>query len=133
VRGGDGDDVLDASRLAPGAIGVVLDGGKGDDLIIGSAGDDVLRGGEGDDVIMTGGGHDTIDAGPGQNVVIQDFTAGQDRLDLRAVDGAHDFAWILAHASDVDGSAVIDLGDGGDVTLANVSVASLHANDFLFA
>jgi len=36
----------------------------------------------------------------------------------------------LAHASDVDGNAVLDLG-GEHVTLENVSVASLHSDDFL--
>ncbi|HET7363150.1 MAG TPA: hypothetical protein VFJ70_06190, partial [Burkholderiales bacterium] len=133
VHGGDGDDVLDASQLAAGAIGVVLDGGTGNDLILGSAGDDVLRGGEGDDIIVGGGGHDTIDAGPGQNVVIADFTSGEDRIDLRSIAGAHDFAWVQAHATDVNGSAVIDVGDGADVTLENVSIDSLHASDFLLA
>jgi Ca2+-binding RTX toxin-like protein len=133
VNGGDGDDVLDASRLAAGAIGLVLDGGAGNDVIIGSAGDDVLRGGEGDDVIIGGGGHDIIDAGPGDNVVIQGFTSGEDRIDLRGIADAHDFAWVLAHAQDVDGSAVIDFGDGAEMKVADVKVASLHAGDFLLA
>src|SRR5262249_18877529 len=120
-------------QLAAGAIGVVLDGGKGNDVIIGSAGDDVLRGGEGDDVIIGGGGHDTIDAGPGSNTVIADFTSGGDRLDLRGIAGAQDFAWVQAHATDVNGNTVIDVGDGADVTLQNVTSASLHASDFLLA
>ena len=133
VDGGDGDDVLDASRLVAGAIGVVLDGGAGDDVILGSAGDDVLRGGEGADIINGGGGNDIIDAGPGDNVVIMGFASGEDRIDLRGVADAHDFAWVLAHARDVDGSAVIDFGDGAEMKVADVSVASLHASDFLLA
>jgi len=133
VNGGDGDDVLDARNVAAGAIGLVLDGGAGNDVILGSAGDDVLRGGEGDDIIIGGGGHDIIDAGPGDNVVIQGFTSGEDRIDLRGVADAHDFAWVLAHAHDVDGSAVIDFGDGAEMKVADVNVASLHASDFLLA
>jgi hypothetical protein len=51
-------------------------------------------------------------------------------IDLRGIAGAQDFAWVVAHASDVDGNAVLDLG-GEHVTLENVSVASLHSDDFL--
>jgi Ca2+-binding RTX toxin-like protein len=133
VNGGAGDDVFAASSLAAGAIRLVLDGGDGDDVIVGSEGDDVLLGGEGDDVIVGGGGNDLIDAGPGDNVVIQDFTSGEDRIDLRGITGADDFAWLLAHAKDVGGSTVIDFGDGDEMTLTNVTVASLQADDFLLA
>ena len=38
----------------------------------------------------------------------------------------------MAHASDVDGNAVLDLGDE-HMTLQNVSVASLHSDDFLMS
>jgi len=133
IFAGDGDDVIEASGVAPGSIGLVLDGGNGDDIIIGSDGDDVLIGGPGDDVLIGGAGNDIIDAGPGDNVVIQGFTAGQDRIDLRGIAGAESFEWVLAHASDAGGSTVLDLGDGGEMTLADVTVASLHADDFLLA
>jgi Ca2+-binding RTX toxin-like protein len=133
VNGGAGDDVIEASGVAAGSIGLVLDGGEGNDVIIGSAGDDVLIGGPGDDVIIGNGGNDTIIAAPGADTVIQGFQAGAgagDVIDLRGIAGAQDFAWVIAHASDVDGNAVLDLG-GEHVTLENVSVASLHSDDFL--
>jgi Ca2+-binding RTX toxin-like protein len=133
VNGGAGDDVIDASGVAAGSIGLVLDGGEGNDVIIGSAGDDVLIGGPGDDVIIGNGGNDTIIAAPGADTVIQGFQAGAgagDVIDLRGIAGAQDFAWVVAHASDIDGNAVLDLGDE-HVTLENVSVASLHSDDFL--
>jgi hypothetical protein len=79
------------------------------------------------------GGNDTFIAGPGADVVIQGFAAGAgsgDVIDLRGIAGAQDFAWVIAHSSDVDGNAVLDLG-GDHVTLENVSVASLHSDDFL--
>lgn len=133
VSGGNGADVLEASGLAAGAIKLVLDGGDGDDIIIGSAGDDVLIGGEGDDVLIGGGGNDIFDFGPGDDIEIQDFTSGEDQVDLRSIAGADGFEWVLAHAKDVGGSTVIDFGDGDEMTLANVTVASLHADDFLLA
>ena len=66
-----GDDVVDASGLAAGAIGLTEDGGDGDDVLIGSAGDDVLIGGPGDDVLIGGPGQDVLDGGPGDNILIQ--------------------------------------------------------------
>jgi len=40
---------------------------------------------------------------------------------------------VLAHARDVDGNAVIDVGGGQEVTIEAVSVATLHSDDFLLA
>jgi len=136
IVGGAGDDVIEASGVAAGSIGLVLDGGEGNDVIIGSAGDDVLIGGPGDDTLIGNGGHDTFLAAPGADVVIQGFAAGagsQNVIDLRGITGAHDFAWVLAHASDVDGNAVLDLGGDTQVTLDNVDVASLHSDNFLMS
>ena len=66
-----GDDVLEASGLATGAIGLVADGGADDDVLIGSDGADVLLGGDGDDVLLGGPGVDILDGGAGDNIVIQ--------------------------------------------------------------
>jgi Ca2+-binding RTX toxin-like protein len=67
-----GDDVVDASGLPAGVLGLTADGGAGADVLIGSAGDDILLGGDGDDVLIGGPGVDILDGGPGDNVVIQD-------------------------------------------------------------
>jgi Ca2+-binding RTX toxin-like protein len=67
-----GDDVLVASGLAAGAIGLTEDGGDGDDILIGGAGNDVLLGGNGDDVLIGGPGLDTLNGGAGDNILIQD-------------------------------------------------------------
>jgi hypothetical protein len=40
-----GDDVVEASGLAAGAVALTADGGDGNDLLVGSAGDDTLLGG----------------------------------------------------------------------------------------
>ena len=133
IVAGDGDDVIEASGVAAGTIGLVLDGGNGNDVIVGSDGDDVLIGGPGDDVLIGGAGNDVFDFGEGDDIEIQDFTAGQDKIDLRAVVGAQRFESVLAHARDAGGSTVFDFGDGAELTLAGISVASLHAEDFLLA
>jgi Ca2+-binding RTX toxin-like protein len=67
-----GDDVVEASSLAAGAIQLVADGGANDDILIGGEGTDTLLGGDGDDVLLGGPGSDVLDGGAGDNVVIQD-------------------------------------------------------------
>jgi len=47
-----GDDVVDGSGLAAGAIQLTANGGDGDDVLIGGAGQDVLNGGPGDNVLI---------------------------------------------------------------------------------
>jgi Ca2+-binding RTX toxin-like protein len=66
-----GDDVVEASGLAAGAIQLTADGGEGNDVLIGGDGTDVLFGGDGDDVLLGGPGLDVLDGGSGDNVVIQ--------------------------------------------------------------
>ena len=58
IIGGDGDELINASgyRVGP----VVVNGGDGNDTLIGSRGDDSLDGGAGNDVIRGGAGHDTL-------------------------------------------------------------------------
>lgn len=67
-----GDDVVEASSLAAGAIQLTADGGANDDVLIGGAGADTLLGGDGDDVLLGGPGSDVLDGGAGDNVVLQD-------------------------------------------------------------
>ena len=67
VRGGPGPNIFDASAMP---VGVELDGGGGDDLLIGSAFNDTLIGGDGNDTIIPNGGNDSIDGGNGSNVLI---------------------------------------------------------------
>jgi Ca2+-binding RTX toxin-like protein len=66
-----GDDVIEASGLSSGAIGLIANAGDGDDVIIGGAGNDTLRGESGDDVIIGQGGNDILDGGTGNNILIQ--------------------------------------------------------------
>jgi Ca2+-binding RTX toxin-like protein len=66
-----GDDVVEASSLAAGAIQLTADGGSNNDILIGGDGADTLLGGDGDDVLLGGPGSDVLDGGAGDNVVIQ--------------------------------------------------------------
>jgi Ca2+-binding RTX toxin-like protein len=65
-----GDDVVNASLLAAGAIQLTENGGDGNDVLIGSQGDDILIGGAGDDILIGGPGQDVLNAAPGNDTVI---------------------------------------------------------------
>jgi Ca2+-binding RTX toxin-like protein len=131
IQAGEGDDVIDASGLQAGLVKLVLDGGAGDDVVIGSAGDDVLLGGNGNDVLLGGAGNDVVVGGEGDDIEIQGFVAGagtDDSIDLTG--RGFTFEWLMANTSDVDGDAVLDLG-GQHITLDGVSSSTLHQEDFL--
>ena len=91
-----GADVVDASGVAADSALLTLDGGAGDDVLIGGDGADTLLGGDGDDVLIGGLGNDTLDGGPGDNVVLQSLAAAS--------------SWLKAHARTVNGKTVLDVG-----------------------
>ncbi len=104
IQGFAGDDVIEASGVGAGVVGLTLDGGDGDDVLIGGEGDDILLGGAGDDVLIGGGGNDILDGGDGDDIEIQGFVAGaatDDQIDLSG--RGLTFDWLMAHASDVNG------------------------------
>ena len=93
IKGGDGADTIFAAGAA--SPGLTLDGGNGNDLLIGRFGNDVLMGGAGIDFMIGGFGPDTfsfsgatlasLDTGVGANRdVIQDFSG--DIIDLHQID-----------------------------------------------
>src|SRR5262249_21159011 len=61
----DGDDVVDASGLAAGVTNLTVNGGRGEDILIGSAGNDTFNGGDGDDIALMGAGDDVFVWNPG--------------------------------------------------------------------
>ena len=111
-----GDDVIDASGVAAGSILLTLNGGDGDDVLIGGAGDDVLTGGAGDDVLIGGPGNDTLDGGPGDNIVL-DSAANVVRS---ATTVGND--WLATHARTVNGKTVLRVG-GEKRTLPHAHLA----------
>ena len=133
IQGFAGDDVIEASGVGAGVVGLTLDGGDGDDVLIGGEGDDILLGGAGDDVLIGGGGNDILDGGDGDDVELQGFVAGaatDDQIDLSG--RGLSFDWLMAHASDVNGDTILDLGDQ-QITLRGVSSSSLHGDDFILS
>ena len=80
INGLGGDDTIDASALPANAINLVLNGGDGNDTIIGSAGNDTVIGGRGTDVALMGKGDDTFVWNPGDGNDTVEGQAGNDTL-----------------------------------------------------
>ena len=58
VNGLGGDDTLDASAMPANAMELILNGGDGNDTLLGAAGNDLVNGGHGNDVASLGAGDD---------------------------------------------------------------------------
>jgi len=98
IDGGDGqwryntiaataaDDTLDFSKMT--VSDFLIDGGAGNDAILGTRGEDHLAGGSGDDFLAGGLGDDWIAAGKGANLIA--FNRGDGRDTLVAEAGARD-------------------------------------------
>ena len=109
------DDVIEASGLQGGLVKLVLDGGDGDDVIVGSDGDDVLIGGAGDDVLVGGGGKVDVIIGAPVSTISSSRTSqpGPGTAPTASTWSGRGFSfeWLMAHATDVGGNVVLDLGD----------------------
>ena len=95
VNGLGGNDTINASKLPAAAIQLVLDGGAGNDTIIGSAGKDTINGGDGndfidgnqgDDLALLGAGNDVFQWDPGDG---SDVVEGQAGVDTMLFNGAN--------------------------------------------
>ncbi len=86
LRGLDGNDTLEAKGVPAGTIGLILDGGNGNDTLHGGAGNDTLLGGNDDDRILwrQGDGNDVADGGSGFDILAVDGTAGNDSFQVTA-------------------------------------------------
>ncbi|MBR1274731.1 calcium-binding protein [Bradyrhizobium sp. AUGA SZCCT0283] len=84
VQGLGGDDMISASTLAAGVIGVTLDGGEGDDTLLGSRGADLLLGGDGHDFVDGQQGNDVALLGAGDDVFQWDPGDGSDTVEGQA-------------------------------------------------
>lgn len=110
---------IDASAVADGRV--ILDGGAGNDTLVGGTGDDVLNGGLGADTMTGGAGNDVFlyfsaaESTSSGRDGIQDFSVG-DRIDLSRIDAVTGTA-----ANDVfhfvDGGAFT--GQSGELIAAN--------------
>ena len=109
---------------------ITLTGTPGKDVIFATGHTDTLIGGLGADqfVFRIGDGNDTI----------MDFAPGQDHIDLRAffatVDTGNIVQWLAGHAATSTANSadvLITLDEDDSITLANVAIANLSANDFV--
>lgn len=113
----------------------------------GGAGNDGIFGGGGNDTLWGQAGNDTLTGGPGDDLFVFDVNDGLGRIaDFVGGDGASDVIGIVGFGADFDTFAevtaaatqsgadlVIDFGGGRILTLANVMLDALAADDFLFS
>ncbi|MGA9034900.1 MAG: calcium-binding protein [Pseudolabrys sp.] len=105
INGLGGDDAIVASGLEPG-IQLTLNGGDGDDVLVGGAGNDILNGNAGDDVLIGGPGQDVLDGGTGNNINIQLAVNNPPSGDVQAA----------ALLGQFMASSFVDAGDGQGAT-----------------
>ncbi|TCR66383.1 cadherin-like domain-containing protein [Bosea sp. BK604] len=130
IEAGAGDDNVDAGSgndiVSAGAGNDVVDAGSGDDRIAGGAGDDALTGGSGHDVFVFASGF-------GKDMIADFKTTGSsaDVLEF-ASDVFADFDAAIATAHQQDADTVFTIDADTSLTLKNVQLAALHADDFHF-
>jgi Ca2+-binding RTX toxin-like protein len=118
------DDVVDASGLAANSALLTVDGGEGDDVLIGGSGNDTLLGGPGDDVLIGGPGNDTLDGGTGDNVVLDSAAATANTVTAASTVGKK---WLKRHARTVRGRTVLTI-DGQKRKLPRADLRRLIRN-----
>ncbi|WP_018262988.1 calcium-binding protein [Methylobacterium sp. WSM2598] len=140
-----GDDRFSATGNLAALIGVTVDGGSGNDTILGSNGGDLLLGGDGNDVVdgqqgsdvaMLGAGDDTFQWDPGDGSDVVEGQAGSDTLlfnganiaetiDLSANGGRavlrRDIASVTMDLNDVETVDVRALGGADRITVDDLS------------
>ena len=134
------------TRLDGGTGNDLLLGGSRDDAITGGVGADTLKGGGGKDTLLGGEGMDRLDGGTGDDVLTggldADFFivgAGDDRitdfesrLDRIRVEGFARYRDLEAAMADTPGGVLLTLA-GGTVLIEGVTIADLLRTDFVMA
>jgi Ca2+-binding RTX toxin-like protein len=131
-----GDDVVNATSLEADGIQLTVNGGLGNDLLIGSEGNDLFNGGDGNDTALMGAGDDTFVWNPGDD---NDTLEGQDGFDRMIFNGANvaeqinilanggrvlftrDVANVVMDLNDVEGIDFNALGGADRITVGDLS------------
>ncbi len=117
-----------------------LSGGNGNDTMNGGAGNDSLSGGNGNDSLTGGAGDDVMAGGNGNDLFVFESGFGKDTINgFQTIDRIQfdndlfaDFSSVQAASQQVGADTVITLDADNTITLHNVQLTSLQANDFLF-
>jgi Ca2+-binding RTX toxin-like protein len=148
LNGLGGDDVINATGLEADGIQLTMNGGLGNDMLLGSEGDDLVNGGDGDDTALMGAGDDTFVWNPGDDNDTLEGQAGFDTLTFNGANVAEninisanggrvrftrDIASVTMDLNDVEaisfnasgGADTITINDlsGTDVTEVNINLA----------
>ena len=140
VNGQGGDDVINASSLKADGIQLTLNGGLGNDHLVGSAGNDFITGGDGNDTASMGAGDDVFQWNPGDDNDIVEGQAGFDTLDFNGANIAEqvdisanggrvlftrDIANVVMDLNDVESIDFSALGGADKITINDLSGTDL--------
>jgi Ca2+-binding RTX toxin-like protein len=127
IDGGEGDDTLLGGNGAD-----VLSGGPGDDFLDGNQGADTLTGGDGFDGFQwdPGDGSDTVNGGAGADRVVFNGSGANERIELSAAGAGHarltrDVAAILMDLDDVERVDLRALAGTDTVTVSDLTGTEL--------
>jgi Ca2+-binding RTX toxin-like protein len=131
VNGGAGNDTLNGSTLLAPAVTLSLDGGAGNDRLLGGAGNEILLGGDGNDFIDGNRGNDTAFMGAGDDVFQWDPGDGSDVVEGEA--GLDTMLFNGSAASEnidisANGNRALFFRDVGNITMDNNDVERLEFN-----
>ena len=94
---------------------------------------DVLNGGRGDDTLIGGSGvDDFIFSGLIGFDVVQDWQNNVDHLDFTLVTSITSLSDFTSQSSELDGNVVIQLGGGDVITVLGASIAQFDVGDLIF-
>jgi serralysin len=132
IRGWQSVDLADHAEIENLRLandGLYGAGNAKDNVILGEGGSQQLYGGRGQDVLVGGGGADVFVVYKGEGSdVIQDFSAGEDKVRLKA--GFSDFSQVQARLSQQGADVKLDLGGGDGLIFRNLTVGQLSASNF---
>ena len=126
-----GDDSFSATGNLAALIGVTVDGGTGNDTILGSNGADLLLGGDGNDFIDGNQGNDTALLGAGDDVFQwdpgdgSDVVEGQDGIDTLLFNGS---AANESFEVSANGGRVLFTRDVGNIVMDINDVETVNLN-----
>jgi Ca2+-binding RTX toxin-like protein len=118
-------------------VNATLNGGAGEDILLGKSGNDILLGGLGDDWLTGNGGRNRLDGGDGADVFV--LGAGQDTIEdfdftegdrLLVAGPQASINEVIESASSAPTGTRITTDDGGEVTLVGVAAGHVTTDWF---